>query len=111
MITPKALVEGVNLSASAVAYYTAAAGVRTIVRRATFCNNHTSDVTVTVYLTKSGSVTGYANMIAKTHNIGAGETWACSYLEGHILAPGSFITLLASVANVVGARISGYEVS
>jgi hypothetical protein len=111
MIIPKAMVEGVNLTASAVTYYTAAAGVRTIIRRATFCNNSASDVTVTAYITKSGGVVGYANMIVKTHIVGAGETWACGFLEGHVLVPGSFITLLASSANVIGARISGYEVS
>jgi hypothetical protein len=105
------MVDGVGLTTSVITYYTVGTGIRAVLKKATFCNNHTSGVTVAVYLIPSGGVAGYANMLTKAHYIEAGETWACQAIENHILSAGAVIQLRASVSSVVGARVSGYEVS
>jgi hypothetical protein len=105
------MVDGVSVTASALTFYTAGTGVRAILKKATFCNNHTSGVTITIYLIPSGGSAGYTNMLTKAHYIEAGETWACQAIENHILSPGGFIVLRASITGVIGARVSGYEVS
>jgi hypothetical protein len=110
MITPKVMVDGAYLTASVVTQYTAGTGVRAIIKKVTFTNNHTSGVTVTMYFVKSGGVSGYSYLIAKAHYIEAGQTWSCHDAENHILAPGDFIAMLASITSVVGVRVSGYEV-
>ena len=110
MLVPKSMVNGVNLTDSAATYYTVGPGTRGIIKKATFCNDHSSVVTVTINLVPSGGSAGYANQITKTKSIAAGDTWACSSIENHVLEPGGFISMVASVTNKIGARISGYEV-
>lgn len=108
--TPKSLVDGVNLSAVAATYYTVASATRAIIKKATFANDAANTVTVTINLVPSGGSAGYANRILKTKAIPAGETLVAYELENHVMAPGGFISMLASEADKVGVRISGYEV-
>ena len=110
MITPKALVNGVNLTAVAATYYTAGTGVRAIIKRATFCNDDTGVVTVTINLVPSGGAAAYGNRITKAKSLAAGETWSCPDIDNHVLEAGGFISMLASVDAKIGVRISGYEV-
>lgn len=110
MITPKSLVNGTNLTAAAATYYTAGSGTKAIVKKATFCNDHTSVVTVTINLVPSAGAAAYGNQIAKTKALAAGETWSCPDVENHVLEAGGFISMVASVDAKVGVRISGYEV-
>lgn len=110
MLTPKAMVNGTNLTDSAVTYYTVETETRGIIKKATFCNDHTSVVTVTINLVPSGGSAAYGNQITKTKSLAAGETWSCYDLENHVLEAGGFISMVASVTAKVGVRISGYEV-
>lgn len=110
MITPKSMVNGTNLTDAAATYYTAPAGTRAIVKRATFCNDHSSVVTVTINLVPSGGSAAYGNQITKTKALAAGETWSCPDVENHVLEAGGFISMVASVTAKIGVRISGYEV-
>jgi len=111
MITPKAMVDGVNLTDSAVTYYTVDTGARAIIKKATFVNDHTVAVTVTVNIVPSGGAVGYANRVVKDKALAAGETWICYDLENHEIEQGGFISMLASVTAKIGCRISGYEVT
>ncbi|MCD6162618.1 MAG: hypothetical protein J7K40_09430 [candidate division Zixibacteria bacterium] len=111
MITPKAMVDGTNLTDAAVTYYTVGAGTRAVIKKATFVNDDTSSLTVTINLISSGGSATYANRLAKTKTLAAGETWTCYAIENHSLEAGGFISMLASVTAKVGCRISGYEVT
>jgi len=111
MIIPKSMVDGVNLTGAAVTYYTAGTGTRAVIKKATFVNDDTSAVTVTVNLVPSGGTAGYANRLIKTKTLTAGETWTCYAIENHVLEAAGFISMLASVTAKVGCRISGYEVA
>lgn len=108
-IIPKSMVNGVNLTASAVTYYTAIE-VRAVIQKATFANNDTGVVTVTINLVPSGGSAGYANRITKEQAIAAGKTWSCPDIVNHELESGGFISMLASITAKIGCRISGYEV-
>ena len=111
MITPKAMVNGVNLTDVAAVYYTAASGMRAIIKKATFVNDDTDAVTVTVNIVPSGGSAGYENRVVKEKTLAAGETWICYELENHEMEQGGFISMLASVTAKIGCRISGYEVT
>jgi len=108
---PKAMVAGVNLTDAAFTYYTAPASTRGIIKKATFVNDHTGNVTVTINIVSSGGSATYANRISKARTLSAGETWSCYDLANHELETGDFISMLASVTAKIGCRISGYEVT
>lgn len=108
MLIPRSFVNGVNLTDSAATYYTVPAAAKGIVMSASFCNDHSSPVTVTINFVPSGGSATYANQIRKTKALAAGETWDLPGLP-HVLEAGGFISMVASVTAKVGARISGYE--
>lgn len=108
--TVKSLVDGTNLTDSSIIYYTTPALTKAIIKKATFCNDHTSVVTVTINLVPSGGAAAYGNQVIKTKALAAGETWSCTDIENHVLEAGGFISMLASVTEKIGVRISGYEI-
>ena len=110
MIIPKTFVNGVNLTDAAATYYTVPTGTRGIIKKATFCNDDTGVVTVTINLVPSGGTAEYANQIVKAKSLAASETWSCPNIENHVLEAGGFISMLASVTAKIGCRISGYEI-
>lgn len=110
MYKPKSMVNGVNLTDAAVTYYTTPANTRSIIKKATFTNDDSIVVTVTINLVASGGSATSANRITKTKSLAAGETWSCSDMENHAFEAGGFISILASVTAKIGCRISGYEV-
>ena len=105
------MVNGVNLTDSAVTYYTVGANTRAIIKKATFTNDDATAITVTINLVPSGGSAGYANSVTKTKTLAAGETWSCHDMENHELEAGGFISMVASVTAKIGCRISGYEVT
>jgi hypothetical protein len=109
-IVNKSMVDGVNLTDSVVTYYTAT-DVRAVIQKATFTNDDTGIVTVTINLVPSGGSATYANRITKEHSIIGGDTWSCPDIVNHELEAGGFISMVASVTNKIGCRISGYEVT
>jgi len=109
MLSYKALVDGVNLTNAAATYYTAPTGTKALVKKATFTNDHTSVVTVTINLVPTGGTAAYANQVTKAKALAAGETWSCPDIENHVLEAGGFISMLASVDAKIGVRISGLE--
>ena len=111
MIIPKAIVQGVNLTNAAATYYTVGANTRGIITKATFINDDSSAVTVSINLVPTAGSAGYANAITKEKSLAAGETWSCVDLVSHVIETGGFLSMLASVDAKVGCRISGYEVT
>ena len=107
---PKSMVDGVSLTNAAVTYYTVPSSTRGVIKKATFTNDDTEVVTVTINLVPYEGAVGYANRIVKEHAIPAGATWSCSDIQNHELETGGFISMVASVTNKIGCRISGYEV-
>ena len=110
MLTAKSFVDGTNLTNAVVTYYTAPASTKALIKKATFNNDHTSVVTVTINLVPSGGAAAYGNQITKTKSLAAGETWSCPDVENHVLEAGGFISMVASVTAKIGVRISGYEI-
>jgi len=111
MIIPKSIVNGVGLTNLAVTYYTVPAKTRAIIKKATFVNDNSTVVTVTINLVPTGNSVGYANRIVKAKALSPNETWVCSSIENHELETGGFISMLASETTKIGCRISGYEVT
>ena len=54
--TPKKLIQGSQLTASAATYYTAPTNTRTLIKKVTFTNNDTVARTVTLYLVPLGGL-------------------------------------------------------
>ena len=111
MITPKSLVNGVSLTDAAATYYTVGANTRGVITKATFTNDDASAVTLTINLIPSAGSAGYANTIVKEKSLAAGETWSCSDIASHVLEASGYISMVASVTDKIGCRISGYEVT
>jgi hypothetical protein len=111
MITQKSMVDGVGLTSSTVRYYTVPSKAQAVIKKATFVNDSTTVVTVTINLLRVGGTAGYANRLVKAKALSPGQTWICSSIENHELEAGGFISMLASVTEKVGCRISGYEVT
>jgi len=107
----KSIVNGVNLTNAAAIYYTTPASTRAVIKKATFVNDDTIPVTVTINLVPSGGSAAYGNALIKTKSLAAGETWICYEMENHELEAAGFISMLASVTEKIGCRISGYEVT
>ena len=110
MTTYTSFVDGTNLTDSATTYYTVTSRTTAIIKAATFCNDASYPVTVTINIVPSGGTVGYANRLIKTKTIGAGETWSCPDLINHNIQASGFISMLASVTGVIGCRISGIEI-
>jgi len=108
---PKEMVAGVGLTDVAATYYTVPSNKRAVVQKATFVNDHTLVVTVTINLVPSGLAAGYTNRLVKAKALAPGETWVCDSIENHELEAGGFISMVASTTYKIGCRISGYEVT
>lgn len=108
MITPKKMVPGSALTASAATYYTVAAGVQqAVVKEVEFCNTDTVARTVTMYIIPSGGSAAVANEVYAGVTLQAGETKTFS--RSTVMLVGGFIQALASSASVVSFNISGVE--
>jgi len=111
MIVSRSFVKGVNLTDAVVTYYTVGTSTKAIVTKASFVNDHTSAVTVTINIVPSGGAADYANRITKEKVLVAGESWSCSDIVSHVIEASGFISMVASVTAKIGCRISGYEVT
>ena len=106
--TEKRIVPGSLLTDSAATYYTATAPVlKTVIKEMTFCNVHTSAVTITVYIVPSGGAADNANAEFYTATLQAKETKI--FGRTSVMETGDFIQALASVASKVAFSASGVE--
>jgi len=109
-VTPKKIIAGSQLTASAATYYTAPANTRTKITKLTFTNSDTVARTVTLYLVPSGGSAGVTNLLVKAFPVGPGATYEAYEAEGHVLMTGDFIQALADSAGQVTIQASGLEI-
>lgn len=109
-VTVKVLIAPKIAENSQTTQYTAA-GVTAIIDKFTATNYSGTAATLSVNLVTSGDTAGNQNLITKTKSLQAGETYSFPELVGHALAPGGFISTLASAASSINIRCSGREVT
>jgi hypothetical protein len=105
------IIAGSQLTTGAVAYYTAPANTRCVVKRLTLTNTSAGAVTVTLHLVASGGAAGDTNTITKTRTLAAAETWDCASAEGHVIEAGGTVQALASAATSITIVGSGVEIT
>lgn len=109
-VTAKVLIAAKTAENSQTTQYTAT-GVTAIIDKFTATNYDTVARTISVNLVTSADTAGNQNLIVKTKTLQAGETYTFPEIVGHVLAPGGFISTIASAASAVNIRASGREVS
>lgn len=110
--TPKSMVAGSALTASAATYYTSpttAGALCAIIKDITLCNTNTATMTVTVYVIPLAGTAGVANTIISSVSIASKETIV--FCLSKVMPPGSFLQALASTGAVVSLSVSGVEVT
>jgi hypothetical protein len=106
----KVLIPAKIAEASQTTQYTAT-NVSAIIDKFTATNYDTSARTISVNLVTGFDNAGNQNLIVKAKTLLPSETYTFPELVGHILAPGGYISTLASAATAINIRASGREVS
>jgi hypothetical protein len=88
-----------------------ATNVTTIIDKFTATNYDTSARTISVNLVTALDTAGNNNLIIKTKTLLPSETYTFPELVGHALAPGGYISTIASAATAINIRSSGREIS
>ena len=109
-VTVKNLVPGKTVENVQTTQYTAA-NVTTIIDKFTATNYDTVARSITVNLVTSGDTVGNANKIVASRTLQPNETYLFPELVGAALAPGGFISTIASNATGINIRASGREVT
>lgn len=109
-VTVKVLIPAKTAENAATTQYTAN-GVSAIIDKFTATNYDTVARTITVNLVTSGGSVGNDNKIVAAKALQANETYTFPELVGHVLAPGGFISTIASNATGINIRASGREVT
>ena len=86
-------------------------GVTTLIDKFTATNYSASAATISVNLVTALDTAGNQNLIVKTKTLQPAETYTFPELVGAALAPGGFISTLASAATSINIRSSGREIS
>ena len=109
-VSVKVLIPAKIAEASQTSQYTAT-NVSTIIDKFTATNYDTSARTISVNLVTQFDNAGNQNLIVKTKTLLPSETYTFPELVGHVLAPGGYISTIASAATAINIRASGREVS
>ena len=109
-VTVQVLIPAKIAESSQTTQYTST-GVSTIIDKFTATNYSAGAVTLSVNLVTSGGSAGDANLIVKTKALQAGETYTFPEIVGQTLAPGGFISTIASAATSINIRASGRAVT
>lgn len=108
--TPKKLIPGSQLTASAATYYTAPSNTKTLIKKVTLTNNDSVARTATIYLVPSGGTAGVTNILTKAVSIAPSYTYEAFEAEGQILEAGGTFQALADSAAQVTIQASGVEI-
>jgi len=106
-LTLKRLISGSQLTAAAVAYYTAPANTKATIKSAALVNTTAGAVVCTVHLVPFGGSASATNTFISARSIAVNETYTCPELINQVLEAGGMIQALG--LNVTLA-ISGAEV-
>ncbi len=109
-VTVAVLVPPKQMEAVQTTQYTAT-NVRAIIDKATVTNTDTVARTFSVNLVTSGGSAGNSNLVIDTRTVQPDETYLCPELVGQVLAPGGFISTIASNATSLTLRVSGREIT
>jgi hypothetical protein len=109
-VTVTVLVPPKQIEASQTTQYTTT-NVRAIIDKATVTNTDTVARTFSVNIVTSGGSAGVSNLVIDTRTVQPDETYLCPELVGHVLAPGGFISTIASNATSLTLRVSGREIT
>lgn len=107
-ITPKRLVPGSQIAATATTYYTAT-NVRARIDSFSLTNTTAGAITVTVHLVPSGGTADSTNCILSSYSIAAGQTYVPPGAIGQWLEEGGTLQASASAATSVALVVSGVE--
>ena len=88
-----------------------ASGVTTIIDKFTATNYSANAATISVNLVTTGDTAGNQNLIVKTKSLQPAETYTFPEIVGQTLAPGGFISTIASAATSINIRASGREIT
>ena len=110
-VTVRVLIPAKIAVASDTTQYTAPTGVTTIIDKFTATNYDTVVRSITVNLVTSGDTVGNQNKIVASRTLQPNETSLFPDLVGAALAPGGFISTIASNATGINIRASGREVT
>ena len=88
-----------------------ATGVTTLIDKFTATNYSAAVANISVNLVTFTDTAGNQNLIVKTKTLQPSETYTFPELVGAALAPGGFISTLASAATSINIRSSGREIS
>lgn len=86
-------------------------GVTTIIDKFTATNYSSTAATLSVNLVTSADTAGNQNLIVKTKTLQPSETYTFPEIVGQALAPGGFISTIASAATSINIRSNGREIS
>jgi hypothetical protein len=109
-VTVTVLVPPKQMEAVQTTQYTAT-NVRAIIDKATVTNTDTVSRTFSVNIVTSGGAAGNGNLVIDTRTVQPDETYLCPELVGQVLAPGGFISTIASNATSLALRVSGREIT
>lgn len=107
-ISPKRLIAGSQIAATATTYYTAT-GVKARIDSCALTNTTAGAVTATVHLVPSGGSADATNCILSAKSLNAGETYIVPGAIGQWLEAGGTIQALASAATSIAIVASGVE--
>lgn len=88
-----------------------ATGVTTLIDKFTATNYSAAVANISVNLVTALDTAGNQNLIVKTKSLQPSETYTFPEIVGAALAPGGFISTLASAASSITIRASGREIS
>ena len=109
-VSVKVLIPAKIAEASQTTQYSAT-NVAAIIDKFTATNYSSSAATLSVNIVTAFDNAGNQNLIVKAKTLLPSETYTFPELVGHILAPGGYISTIASAASAINIRASGREVS
>ena len=109
-VTVKVLIPPKIAEDAQTTQYTAT-NVTTIIDKFTATNFSAGAYTISVNLVTSADTAGNQNLVTKTKSLAAGETYTFPELVGQVIAPGGFISTIASIVNAINIRASGREIT
>ncbi len=88
-----------------------ATGVTTLIDKFTATNYSAAVANISVNLVTALDTAGNQNLIVKTKSLQPSETYTFPEIVGAALAPGGYISTIASTGTAINIRASGREVS
>jgi len=109
-VSTKVLIPAKTAEVAQTSQYTAN-GVTAIIDKFTATNYDTVARTISVNLVASAGSAGNDNLIVKTKTLQPSETYTFPELVGQVIAPGGFISTIASTGTSINIRASGREIA